>query len=72
MYGFQPRASMAVGLEKEKVQAAKDFLKDMNQMLNLAKDSIKRAQDRARSYAEHEFLLFKIDFLMLLWTRTLR
>ena len=52
MYGFQPRAPMAVGLKKEKVQAAKDFLEDMNQMLNLAKDSIKRAQDRARSYAD--------------------
>ena len=37
---------MAVGLEKEKVQVSKDFLEDMNQMLNLAKDSIKRAQDR--------------------------
>ena len=45
MYGFQPKAPMAVGLEKEKVLAAKDFLEDMNQMLNLAKDSIKRAQD---------------------------
>ena len=52
MYGFQPRAPYAVGLQKEKVQAAKDFLEDMNEMLKLAKDSIKRAQDRARTYTD--------------------
>ena len=48
MYGLQP--PYAIGLQKEKVQAPKDFLEDMNEMLKLAKDSIKRAQDRARTY----------------------
>ncbi|KAH7307048.1 hypothetical protein KP509_22G043700 [Ceratopteris richardii] len=52
MYGFQPRAPYAVGLQNEKVQAAKDFLEGMNDMLRLAMDSIRRAQDRARAYAD--------------------
>lgn len=52
MDGFQPRAPYAVGLQKEKVQAAKDFLEDMNEMLKLAKDNIKKAQDRARTYTD--------------------
>ena len=52
MYGFQPRAPHAVGLHKEKVQAAKDFLEDMNDMLKFAQENIKKAQSRARAYAD--------------------
>ena len=52
MYGFQPRAPHAVGLHKEKVQAAKDFLEDMNSMLKFAQENIRKAQDRARAYAD--------------------
>ncbi|MCO5608753.1 hypothetical protein L7F22_062968 [Adiantum nelumboides] len=51
MYGFQPRSPMAVGLEKEKIQYVKDFLEDRNDMLKAACESIRSAQDRAKTYA---------------------
>ncbi|MCO5589086.1 hypothetical protein L7F22_043052 [Adiantum nelumboides] len=51
MYGFQPRSHMAIGLEKEKIQYVKDFLEDMNNMLKASRESIRSAQDRAKTYA---------------------
>ena len=52
MYGFQPRSPIAVGLEKEKLQSVKEFLEDMQSMLQVARDSIRSAQDRAKTYAD--------------------
>ena len=52
MYGFQPRSSIAIGLEKEKLQFVKELLEDMQSMLQTARDSIRSAQDRARNYAD--------------------
>ncbi|KAJ7553709.1 hypothetical protein O6H91_06G109200 [Diphasiastrum complanatum] len=52
MYGFQPRSPISVGMKNLRVQAAADFLADMQEMLQLAKDSIRSAQDRARHYAD--------------------
>ena len=51
MYGYQPRSPISVGLKGLKVQAAVDFLQDMQEMLQIAKESIKSAQDRAQFYA---------------------
>ncbi|MCO5610193.1 hypothetical protein L7F22_064429 [Adiantum nelumboides] len=47
----QPRSFMVVGLENEKIQSVKDFLEDMNDMLKAARESIRSAQDRAKTYA---------------------
>ncbi|KAJ7517543.1 hypothetical protein O6H91_21G028500 [Diphasiastrum complanatum] len=41
------------GLKGLKVQAAVDFLQDMQEMLQVAKESMKIAQDRAQFYANH-------------------
>ena len=51
IYGFQSRSPIAVGLEKEKLQSVKEFLEDMQSMLQIARDSIHSAQDRAKTYA---------------------
>ncbi|KAJ7520181.1 hypothetical protein O6H91_12G105000 [Diphasiastrum complanatum] len=51
MYGFQPRSPTAVGFKQEKVEAARNFLEDLNQMIEHAKRSIRQSQDRARHYA---------------------
>ncbi|MCO5611729.1 hypothetical protein L7F22_065987 [Adiantum nelumboides] len=51
MYGFQPRSPIAVGLEKEKIKSVKDFLEDMNDVLKAAHENIRRAHDRAKTYA---------------------
>ncbi|KAH7434535.1 hypothetical protein KP509_06G022000 [Ceratopteris richardii] len=52
MYGFQLRSPYAVGLQIERVQAAQEFLQDMNFKLKLAKENLKKAQDRAKAYAD--------------------
>ncbi|KAJ7268241.1 hypothetical protein O6H91_Y399200 [Diphasiastrum complanatum] len=52
MYGFQPRSPTAVGFKQEKVKAARNFLEDLNQMIEHAKRSIRQSQDRARHYAD--------------------
>ncbi|KAJ7543958.1 hypothetical protein O6H91_09G060200 [Diphasiastrum complanatum] len=52
MYGFQPRAPMAVGLRKEKVQSVRKFLEDMETMIKIAKANVKQAQARAKHYAD--------------------
>ncbi|MCO5584567.1 hypothetical protein L7F22_038497 [Adiantum nelumboides] len=59
---------MVVGLEKEKIQYAKDFLEDMNDMLKVARESIRSTQDRAQTYANkaHKKVTFeKGDFVFL-------
>ena len=45
IYGFQPRSHIALGLEKEKLQSVKEFLEDMQSMLQIARDSTRSAQD---------------------------
>ncbi|KAH7277040.1 hypothetical protein KP509_39G031400 [Ceratopteris richardii] len=52
MYSFQPRSPYAVGLQSKQVQAAQEFLQDMNFKLKLAKENLKKAQDRAKAYAD--------------------
>ncbi|KAJ7522804.1 hypothetical protein O6H91_18G027300 [Diphasiastrum complanatum] len=52
MYGFQPRSPTVVGFKQEKVEAARNFLEDLNQMIEHAKRSIRQSQDRARHYAD--------------------
>ena len=52
MYGFQPRSPIGVGLEKGKLQSINKFLEDMQIMLQIARDSIRSAQDRARAYTD--------------------
>ncbi|MCO5548790.1 hypothetical protein L7F22_002252 [Adiantum nelumboides] len=54
MYGFQPRSPMVVGLEKEKIQFVKDFLENMSDMLKEARESIRSAQDRAKTHADKD------------------
>ncbi|MCO5562529.1 hypothetical protein L7F22_016156 [Adiantum nelumboides] len=46
MYGFEPKSPIAVGLEQVRDRQARDFLYDMQEMLELAKDNIKTARDR--------------------------
>ena len=43
MYNFQLQVPMVVGLEKEKLAHAKDFLQDINNMLKIAKHNIQWA-----------------------------
>ena len=52
MYGFQSRSPIAVGLENEKLQSVKEFLEDMQSMLQIACNSIHSAQDWAKVYAD--------------------
>ena len=52
MYGFQPRSPIVVGLEKEKLQSVKEFLEDMQSMLQIARESIRTTQDQAKTYAD--------------------
>ncbi|KAJ7530355.1 hypothetical protein O6H91_14G000400 [Diphasiastrum complanatum] len=51
MYGFQPRLPTVVGFKQEKVEAARNFLEDLKQMIEHAKRSIRQSQDRANHYA---------------------
>ncbi|KAJ7565990.1 hypothetical protein O6H91_02G084000 [Diphasiastrum complanatum] len=52
MHGFQPHSPTAVGFKQEKVEAVKNFLEDLNQMIEHAKRSIRQSQNRARHYAD--------------------
>ena len=51
MYGFLPKAPIALGLRDVQVHSVADFLADMHEMLQMAKESIRSAQDRAQFYA---------------------
>ncbi|KAJ7558156.1 hypothetical protein O6H91_04G026800 [Diphasiastrum complanatum] len=52
MYGFQPRSPINVETKSVKIQKVADFLHDMQEMLQVAKDSICSAQDRAKHYTD--------------------
>ena len=46
MYGFQPRSPVTVGLTTEKIQHVKDFLQDHMDVLKIAHQNVRQAQDR--------------------------
>ncbi|KAJ7557366.1 hypothetical protein O6H91_05G123900 [Diphasiastrum complanatum] len=52
MYGFQPRSPVNVETKSVKIQKVADFLHDMQETLQVARDSICTAQDRAKHYAD--------------------
>ena len=52
MYGFQPRSPVSVGLANEKIQQVKDFLQDHMDMLRVARQNVRQAQDRYKKYAD--------------------
>ena len=54
MYGFQPRAPVDVTIHRDTLDSTRNFLQDMNQMLHIAKENVKTAQDRARFYADQD------------------
>ncbi|KAJ7565252.1 hypothetical protein O6H91_02G053700 [Diphasiastrum complanatum] len=56
MYGFQPRAPILVGLKGLKVKATIVFLHDMQEMLLVARENVKTAQDIAQFYANQKRL----------------
>ena len=51
MYGFEPRSPVTVGYHGLTHEAARNFLQDMQEMLQFARQSIRSAQDRDRFYA---------------------
>ena len=53
MYGFQPGALIDVNIHHDELRSTQNFLRDMQDMLHIARDNIKTAQDRARFYADH-------------------
>ena len=54
MYGFQPRAPIDVNIcHHDELQSTQNFLRDMQDMLHIARDNIKTAQDRVCFYACH-------------------
>ena len=61
MYGFQPRSPVTVGLANERIQSVKDFLTDHMDMLRLARQNIRQAQDRFKkfAYAKRRLVIFK-------------
>ena len=52
MYGYQPRSPVSVGLANEKIQQVKDFLQDHFDMLKVACQNVRQAQDRYKHYAD--------------------
>ena len=53
MYGFQPRASIDVNIHRDELRSTQNILQDMQDMLHIARDDIKIAQDKACFYADH-------------------
>ena len=51
MYGFQPRSQVTVGYQGLTHEPARNFLQDIQKMLQFARQSIRSAQDRDRFYA---------------------
>ena len=51
MYGFQAHALVDVMIHHDPLDSTHNFLQDMYQMLHIAKENLKIAQDRARFYA---------------------
>ncbi|MCO5557501.1 hypothetical protein L7F22_011066 [Adiantum nelumboides] len=54
MYGFEPKSPIAIGLEKVKEHQTRDFFYDMQEMLKLAKNSIRKDRDRVTTYANQK------------------
>ena len=54
MYGFQPRAPIDVTIHRDELESTQNFLRNMQDMLQLARENVKTAQDRARFYVDHE------------------
>ena len=52
MYGYQPKSPVMVGLANERIQFVKDFLSDHMDMLQLARQNIRRAQDCFKKFAD--------------------
>ncbi|KAJ7531995.1 hypothetical protein O6H91_14G067900 [Diphasiastrum complanatum] len=52
MHVFQPRSPVNVETKSVKIQKVVDFLLDMQEMLQVAKDSIYSAQNRAKHYID--------------------
>ena len=63
MYGFQPRSPVTVGLATEKLQHVKDFLQDHMDMLKLARQNVRQAQDWYKKYTDvhRRQVVFKED-----------
>ena len=53
MYGYSPRAPIDVSFDTHNLDSTKDFLTDMQEVLKLAQQNIKTAQDRNVYYANH-------------------
>ena len=51
MYGFQPRAPIDVNIHHDELLSKQNFLRDMQDMLHIARDNIQKSQDRARCCA---------------------
>ena len=51
MYGFQPRSPVTMGLANETIQQVKDFLQDHMDMLRLAHQNVRQAQDHYKKFA---------------------
>ena len=69
MYGFQPQSLVTVGLANEKIQQVKDFLQDHMDMLRLARQNVRQAQDHYKKFANthRRPLTFEEGDLVFLW-----
>ena len=54
LYDFHLRTAINVTIYCDSTSSIRNFLRDMNQMLNIAKQNVKIAQNRARFYAYHD------------------
>ncbi|KAJ7548312.1 hypothetical protein O6H91_07G006800 [Diphasiastrum complanatum] len=50
MYGFEPRSPIALETRTIKFSKVADFLHDMQEMLQIARENVQSAQDRDRHY----------------------
>ena len=61
MYGFQPRSPVSVGLANERSHQVKDVLQDHFDMLRVAIQKVKQAQDRYKHYADEKRRVVTFD-----------
>ena len=61
MYGYQPRSPITVGLANERIQSVKDFLSDHMDMLGLAHQNIRQAQDCFKKFADVKHRVVTFD-----------
>ena len=54
MYGLQPHAPVNVTSHRDTIASTRNFLRDRNEMLHIAKAKVKIAQDRARFNADQD------------------